>query len=249
MSRIIAIASGKGGVGKTTITANLAAALAKMDRNVIAVDGNIGTANLGIHLGVPLFPVTLQDVLKRDSKLRDALYFHKAGFRVLPANVSLKKAINPKSHQFMNLFYKLVNDADYVLIDCPPGIGQETRNVIEACDELITITNPEVPAMTDAVKLGAVSEQIGTKNIGVVINRINRHKHEINLDVATRFLGMNVIGKIREDKHVAKSTAFREPVITYKPGSRASKQIMELASVICGKPVPKQKFSLFSKLR
>ena len=69
------------------------------------------------------------------------------------------------------------------------------------------------------------------------------------MDVASRFLGMNVIGKIHEDKHVAKATAFREPVITHKPNSRASKQIMELASFICGKPVPKQRFSLFHKLR
>ncbi|MBU0530150.1 MAG: cell division ATPase MinD [Candidatus Aenigmatarchaeota archaeon] len=249
MTRIIAIASGKGGVGKTTITANLAAALTRMRRSVIAIDGNLGTANLGMHLGIPLYPITLHDVLRKDFHARDALYKHRDGFRVIPADISLRKFIDVKTHHFMDVFYKFVGDAEYVLIDCPPGVGREARAVIEACDELLTITNPEMTALTDAVKIEAVAADVGTRNIGVVINRVNRHRHEVNLDVATRFLGMHVIGKIHEDNHMTRATAYRRTVVTHKPNARSSRQLMELASLLTGNPIPKKRFSLFSKLR
>src|SRR4030042_2598470 len=95
MTRIITIASGKGGVGKTTLVSNLAAALAGFKKSVIAVDGNLTTANLGIHLGIPLYPVTLQDVLNGKARLKDALYYHDSGFRVLPADVSIEKLLSP----------------------------------------------------------------------------------------------------------------------------------------------------------
>jgi len=247
MTRIIAIASGKGGVGKTTLTANLAAAFAQLQKSVIAIDGNLGTANLGMHLGVPLYPVTLQDVLMRKARLSDAIFYHKSGFRVLPADVSLRKAIDPKSHHFMNVFYKLVGDADVVLIDCPPGVGAETKAVIEACDEVITVTNPEIPAMTDAVKLEAVAAEVGTANTGAIINRIKRHKHEIDVGVAERFLGMFVLGHVHEDRHVSRATYEREPVITHKPNSRAARQIMDIAMRMTGKPVEKKRFNWFRR--
>ena len=249
MSRIIAIASGKGGVGKTTLTANLAAALTQMGKRVIAVDGNIGTANLGIHLGIPMFPVTLQDVFRNKSLLKDAMYYHKSGFRVLPADVSLSKIISPRSHHFMNVFYKLVADADFVLIDCPPGIGSETQAVVEASDELITITNPEIPAMTDAVKLEAVAADVGTTNIGVILNRVKRHKHEMDTERAARFLGMKVIGCVHEDHNISRATAYREPVIMHRPSAKASKQIMEVAAYLIGKEIPRKRFDFFNRLR
>ena len=89
MTRIITVASGKGGVGKTTLVSNLATALANFKKSVIAVDGNLTTPNLGLHLGIPLYPVTLQDVLNGHSSLNEALYYHPAGFTVLAGLVGV----------------------------------------------------------------------------------------------------------------------------------------------------------------
>ncbi|MFH1978178.1 MAG: cell division ATPase MinD [Candidatus Aenigmatarchaeota archaeon] len=248
MTRIIAIASGKGGVGKTTMTANLAAALSKFNKSVIAVDGNLTTSNLGIHLGIPLYPITLQDVIQRKSRVEEAIYFHKSGFRVLPSDVSLTKIINPRSHDFIDLFYKLVGSADIVLIDVAAGLGSEALAVLDAADELITITNPELSAITDALKLGKLAEKMGTKNIGVVINRFKKHPHDIHhLDVKD-FLGMNVLGTVREDRKISRATHEKEPIITREPNSRAAQEIMAIAAKIAGVEF-KPKTGFFSWLR
>jgi len=248
MTRIIAIASGKGGVGKTTMTANLSAALAKFNKSTIAVDCNLTTSNLGLHLGIPLYPITLQDILKKKSRVQEAVYFHKAGFRVLPSDISLTKIIKPRAHDFVDVFYKLVGDADFVLIDVAAGLGSEALAVVDASDELITVTNPEMPAMTDALKLGKLAESMGTKNLGVIINRIKKHPHDVHQVDVENFLEMNVLGTVREDRRLSKATAEREPVITHNPKSRAAQEILAIAAKIAGIEY-KPKIGLFSWLR
>src|SRR4030042_955156 len=144
MTRVITIGSGKGGVGKTTLVSTLAAALAGFKKSVIAVDGNLTTANLGIHLGIPLYPVTLQDVLNGKAKLNDALYYHPAGFTVLPADISLRKLRLADSRELVDVFYKLVGSCDFILVDSAAGLGKEALSALEAADETIIVTNPEL---------------------------------------------------------------------------------------------------------
>ncbi|MHA2065763.1 MAG: AAA family ATPase, partial [Candidatus Thorarchaeota archaeon] len=91
MTRIICVASGKGGVGKTTVVANLAAGLAEFSKSVLVVDANTTTPNLGMHLGLSFYPGSLQDVLNRSIRAKDAMYFHESGFRVIPSDISLEK--------------------------------------------------------------------------------------------------------------------------------------------------------------
>ena len=234
MTRIIAVASGKGGVGKTTVVSNLAAALAHFRKSVVAIDANLTTSNLGLHLGIPLYPVTLNDVLNGRAKVKDALYYHSAGFRVIPGDVSLTKLMVPQSSKLLDVFYKLAGDADFVLIDTAAGLGREAQTTIKAADEMITVTNPEMPALTDALKLSKIARGFETDNVGVIINRIKNMPHEVPAERIEEFLGLPIIGKIHEDHNVGKSIASRQPVVLYRPNSISAQQIKAMAAALIG---------------
>jgi septum site-determining protein MinD len=234
MTRIIAVASGKGGVGKTTLVSNLSAALAHFGKSVVAVDANITTSNLGIHLGIPLYPVTIQDVLNGRAHLRDAVYNHKSGFRVVPADISLRKTTKLSPHNLMDTLYKFAGNSDFVLIDTAAGIGKEARMSIEAADEMLTVTNPEMPALTDALKLSRVAEQAGTKNIGAVLNRVRGDAHEVSQERAENFLGFPIIANIPEDHAVRKSIHQKVPAVTMHPDAAASHEFKRLAALLSG---------------
>lgn len=252
MTRIITVASGKGGVGKTTFVSNLATALASFKKSVIAVDGNLTTANLGIHLGIPLYPVTLQDVLNGDARLNDALYYHPAGFTVLPADISLKKLRLADTHELVDVFYKLVGGCDFIIVDAAAGLSKEALSAVEAADELITITNPELPALTDALKLGNLAEKYGTHNLGVVVNRVRGKDHEFSMEAVENFLEMPILGKIPEDDAVGRSIAKKRPVVAHSPGSPASQHVMSIAARIIGedyKPKSNLSYRLFNWLK
>jgi septum site-determining protein MinD len=234
MTRIIAVASGKGGVGKTTVVSNLAAALSHFRKSVVAIDANLTTSNLGLHLGIPLYPVTLNDVLNGRARVKDALYYHSAGFRVIPGDVSLSRLMVPQSNKLLDVFYKLAGDADFVLIDTAAGLGKEAQTTIKAADEVITVTNPEMPALTDALKLSKVASDFETDNLGVIVNRIKNMPHEVPVHRIEEFLGLPIIGKIYEDHNVGKSIASRQPVVLYRPNSIASQQIKAIAARLIG---------------
>ncbi|NIO21475.1 MAG: P-loop NTPase [Candidatus Aenigmarchaeota archaeon] len=245
MTRIITIASGKGGVGKTTIVANLATALALYGKSVVALDANLTTSNLGLHLGIHLYPKTLHDVLEGKAGIQDATYQHKTGFRVVPADISLRKMRNIKSDDFVNVFYKLMEGTDFILIDSAAGLGKEAQSSIEAADELITVTNPELPAVTDAMKLGLLAEKFETHNLGVVVNRIKRESHEVPIEHIEEMLGVPVIGRIPEDREVRKSIALKEPIVYHNPRSHAAQHIRSIAAGLIGEEyTPRKPWSL-----
>ena len=234
MTRIIAIASGKGGVGKTTTVANIASALAQMGQDVVAVDGNITTSNLGIHLGIPLYPVTIQSVLEGEARPKDALYSHSAGFRILPADVSISKYLTARPNDLMDVFYNIPG-ADFILIDTSAGLGRETLSALESVDQVLTVTNLDLPALTDALKLAEFAESFGTVNLGVVVNRYKRRGYEIKPQEASDFLDLPLMGLVPEDENVKKSLVYKTPVVNYRPRSPASREFFNIASRISGR--------------
>ncbi|MBU0952826.1 MAG: cell division ATPase MinD [Nanoarchaeota archaeon] len=235
MARFITIASAKGGVGKTTFVSNLATALAQQGKRVIAIDSNLTTSNLGLHLGIPLYPHTLQDVLKGRISPGKALYTHSAGFRVLPADISMRQIMVPRASRLLNVLSRL-DQADFVLIDAAAGLGREALAAVEAGDELITVTTPELPALTDALKVIKFADRFSTINLGVVINRVAKERHEYSQEEVEEFLGVPVISSIPEDPAVRRAIANKTPVVLYHPHAKASRRYHHIATQLTGVP-------------
>ena len=179
MKKIIVITSGKGGVGKTTTAINLGAAINHFNKEALIVDGNLSTPNLGVCLGSPEVPVNLNHVLLNKADLDEAVYEHESGIKVIPSSLSiteLKKIKPEKINDFKKDFKKI---SDYVIVDSAAGLGNEAVSTIELADEIIIITNPEIPAITDALKTIKIAEKMKKPVIGVIITKVRKDDIEM----------------------------------------------------------------------
>ena len=234
MARVISIISGKGGVGKTTTAVNLGASLVEMGRDVTIIDGNLTTPNLSLHLGIPLYPITLHDVLKGKAYLTEAIYIHPSGIKVIPASLSVDALRGLKPKKLQNIIRTLSGKNGIVLIDSAAGLGREAHASILSSDELIIVTNPELTAVTDALRTIKVAEKEGNKILGIVVNKIKGYKHELSIDEIQSMLEVPVIGVVPEDKKVKESIALKTPVVHFYPAARVSKEFKKIAHYIEG---------------
>lgn len=234
MTRIISVVAGKGGVGKTFLTSNLGIALTELGKDVIAIDSNLTTPNLGIHLGVPFYPVTLQDVIKTKAKAHEALYRHPSGLRVLPAGIGINdlRSVDPKGVQ--NVVLDLLGRSEIMLIDSAAGLGKEALTALETGDEALFVVNPELPSVVDALKAAKIADQLGTKKLGVVVNRNRGYKYELTNAEIYSMLNMPVIANLPDDRYVSESIATRTPFIHHKPNNHLSHEIRSLAAKLVG---------------
>jgi len=230
----MAILGGKGGVGKSTLTANLGIAMADFGANVIAIDANLTTPNLGMHLGIPLYPKTMHDVLKGRVAITDAIYRHSSGLRVIPAGISLEdlRGVDPK--ELSTHLLDLVGIVDHILLDASAGLGREAIAAQESADETLLITTPDMPSVTDALKASKIGEQLGTRTLGVVVNRITGRKHEMTYDEIATMIDARIVAEIPEDPVVAEAIAARTPIVHHRPRSPAAQEIKRLAAYILG---------------
>lgn len=234
MSKLIVITSGKGGVGKTTTAINLAAAFNYFGKEVLVIDGNLSTPNVGIHLNSPEAPVNLNHVLNGRADLFEAVYEHESGFKILPSSISIKehKKTNPgKMKKFKDDFKKI---SDWVIVDCAAGLGDEASSAIEIADELIVITNPEMPALTDALKAIKFAEEMGKKTKGIIVTRVRKDNIELDPDVVKDMLESDILGMIPEDDFVKKSIRDKHPVVYRYPSSNAARAYKEIVASILG---------------
>ena len=236
MTRIISVVSGKGGVGKTTLVSNLGAALVKRGKNIIILDGNVTTPNLSFHLGIPLYPITLHDVLKKKMPIESAIYHHESGLKIIPASLSYEAVKEVDMDRFQAVLLKLLGKADIVIVDSAAGLGKEALSAINVADDLIVITNPDLPSVTDALKTIKIAEEKGTRILGVVVNRIKNLKHEMSLNEIKSILEVPIIAAVPEDLAIPRSIAKRMPAVHHKPNSRASLEFHRLAARILGEP-------------
>lgn len=248
MTRVVTVTSAKGGVGKTTMTSNLGLALTQLGKSVIILDGNLTTPNLGLHLGISLFPKTLHDVLKNKAQIQEAVYTHPSGLRVIPAGLSLDdlRGINPK--EFSRVISQLMGAAEIVIIDSAAGIGKETMLSLEVADDVIVVTNPELPAVTDALKIIKLSQELGAHLAGVVVNRRTGAKHELTNREIEAMLELPIVAEIPEDVHVPQAIAAKTPVVHHKPHAPSSHKIRKLAADLIGVEAMHPKKNLWQKI-
>ncbi|MBD3155448.1 MAG: P-loop NTPase [Candidatus Aenigmarchaeota archaeon] len=251
MTRLIVITSGKGGVGKTTLTSNLAAALTDFGQEVIALDGNLTTPNLGIHVGLHLPKNTIHDVLKSETRLRDAIYPHSYGFGVIPASLGLNDLKDVDITRLPEVTFSLLGRADYVIVDSSAGIGKEALSALSAGDETIIVTNPNLPAVADALKMVKLAEKTEINVLGVVVNRVTGEEHELTKHQISDLLGVPVLAEVPEDNSIPHSISQKQPLVAYNPEAPASIEIKKLAANLTGRkyePPPKEKPGFFSRV-
>ena len=235
MVRIIGIVSGKGGVGKTTIGLNIGAALAHhFKKNVTIVDCNVTTSHLGLYLGMYYCPITLNKVLRGEYTAEEAVQHHHTGLNVIPASLSLSDLEGIDVTEIRNSIKSIFDKNDIILLDGSPGLGREAIATLRASDEILYVTNPYIPFAMDIVRNQEIVNEIGVKPLGIVLNMIHNKKYEMNTKEIEELTRLPVISKIPFDRNVHKSLALKTPVVTYKPYTAASREIIKLSSSLVG---------------
>lgn len=234
MKKLIVITSGKGGVGKTTTAINLGAAINSFGKDVLVIDGNLSTPNIGIHLNSPEVPINLNHVLLRKAEPYEAVYEHESGMKIMPSSLSLRelRKIKPERIQdFTNEFKKI---ADYVIVDSSAGLGNEAIAVMKMADELIIVTNPEIAAITDALKTVKLAQQMKIPILGTIVTRVRRDDIEMQPDTVKEMLEVPILGMIPEDSVIRKSLSLKDAVVHTHPGSKPARAYKEIAAKIIG---------------
>ncbi|MFA7707776.1 MAG: cell division ATPase MinD [Candidatus Pacearchaeota archaeon] len=237
MAKVYAIISGKGGVGKTTTTINLGVSLNHLGENVIIIDANLTTPNIGIHLGAPIVPTTLNHVLNNQAKLEDAIYEHESGTRIMPASLSLKETEKLKYSRLSDVTKKLRKITNHVLIDCAAGLGEEARAAIASADEIIIVTNPEMAAVTDALKTIKLAEEMHKPVKGVIVTRYRGNKTDMSISNIKEMLETELLGIIPEEDSIRESQVMKNAVMYTHPKSQATKTYLNTSKRFLGEDI------------
>ena len=242
-ARVIVITSGKGGVGKTTTTANIGAALADKGHKVLLIDTDIGLRNLDVVMGLENRIVyDLIDVIEGRCRVSQALIKDKRcqNLVLLPA-AQIRDKNDVNTEQMKELIFSLKESFDYILIDCPAGIEQGFKNAIAAADEAVVVTTPEVSATRDADRIIGLLEAAGIKSPRIVVNRLRidmvKDKNMLSVEDILDILAVKLLGVVPDDETVVISTNKGEPLV-YKGDSLAAKAFKNIASRIEGVEVP-----------
>ncbi len=261
MGEAIVITSGKGGVGKTTTTANIGTALALAGKRVCLVDTDIGLRNLDVIMGLEnriiydLVDVaegrcTIPKALVKDKRFDDKLY-------LLPAaQTTDKSAVTPE--QMKEIIYALKQDYDYILIDCPAGIEQGYKNAVAGADQAIVVTTPEISAVRDADRIiGLLEKEEGVAPPRLIVNRIRSHMIKngdmLGINEIAVHLSIDLLGVIADDENVIRSSNNGEPIVM-EPTGKASIAYRNIARRILGESVPLQSLEeeekgMFTKIK
>lgn len=258
MGEAIVVTSGKGGVGKTTSSANIATALAMLGKKVCMVDTDIGLRNLDVVMGLENRIIfDLVDVAEGRCRLQQALVKDKRfdELYLLPAAQTKDKLV-VEPEDIKKMILDLKKDFDYVVIDCPAGIEQGFKNAVAGADQAIVVTTPENAAVRDADRIIGLLDKEGIKSPKLVINRarVNMMKKGdmLDIDEICAVLAIDLLGIVPDDEMVIKSANAGEPTVM-DPHSKASIAYRNIARRILGDSVPlmalEEKSGIFSKVK
>lgn len=242
MSEVIVITSGKGGVGKTTTTANIGTGLALLGFRVVLIDTDIGLRNLDVVMGLENRIIyNLVDVVEGNCRMKQALIKDKRypNLSLLPsAQTRDKTSVNPE--QMMKLVDDLREDFDYILLDCPAGIEQGFQNAISGADRALVVTTPEVSAIRDADRIIGLLEAAEMGEIDLIVNRIRmdmvRRGDMMSIEDVMDILAVNMIGAVPDDEDIVVSTNQGDPLVGTQ--SLAGQAYLNICKRVTGEAVP-----------
>jgi septum site-determining protein MinD len=237
MAKVYAILSGKGGVGKTTTAVNIGICLNHLGESVIVVDANLTTPNIGIHLGAPIVPLTLNHVLNNQAEIEDAIYEHESGTKIMPASLSLKETEKINYKKLIEIAKKLKKISNHVIMDAAAGLGEEAKSAMYAADEIIIVTNPEMTAVTDALKTIKLAEEMNKKVLGVIITRYQGKKVDMPISNIRDMLEVPILGIIPEEDSIKESHIMKNSVIYTHPKSSAARTYFNTTKRILGEDI------------
>ncbi len=238
--RSISVCSGKGGTGKTTLTANLGVSLASLGRKVVIMDADLAMANLSIVMGLRKCDVTLFDVLKGEAEIGQALY-ENYGVKVLPTGFRFEDVQEMlgkvRRERVEEVVRELLSRTEILLIDAPAGIQEATIFSLAASRETIAVSLPSYPSLVDCYKTVRLANLLRTWPRGLVLNRVggeylDRSEVQAFMDRAVK--GIPILAEIPEDPKVREAEMEGVPAVVYEPSSPASQAIRHLASVVAG---------------
>ena len=243
MSKVIVITSGKGGVGKTTSTANLGTALSLEGKRTIVIDADIGLRNLDVVMGLENRIVyDLVDIVEERCKYKQAMIKDKSfeNLYLIPAAQTRDKdSVSPE--QMKKLCDTLREEFDFILIDCPAGIENGFKNAIAGADEAIVVTTPEVSAVRDADRIIGLLEASEIHNPKLIINRLKidmvQRGDMMNIDDILDILAIDLIGVVPDDENIVISTNRGEPAVTNQK-SLAGQAYRNISKRIQGEEIP-----------
>ena len=255
MTRVLGVVSGKGGVGKTTTSVNLAYALRNLNQKVILVDCNLSTPHMSYYLGTTDYKYTLNDVSLGRVNIMSALHTYD-GIRHIPASLNLKDLVGLDPTKIKKHLKSLMvpSKVDFIILDSAPGLGREAVSVLDTANEIVFVTTPYVPMLNDVIRCKSVlTEMQGGKTLHLVLNMVTGEKHEIHYKTIADVVDIPIVGQIPYDKGVLHSLSFKSPIVTYKPDSFASIGFMQLASTLLNKefrvPAKYKLYQLFNKVK
>ena len=242
MGEVIVITSGKGGVGKTTSSANIGTGLAKLNKKVVLIDTDIGLRNLDVVLGLENRIVyNLVDVIEGNCKIKQALIRDKRyeNLFLLPAaQTKDKTSVTPE--QMKKLTDELKQDYDYIILDCPAGIEQGFKNAIAGADRALVVTTPEVSAVRDADRIIGLLEANEIKKTHLIVNRLRpdmvKRGDMMSSDDVIDILAIELIGQVPDDESIVVATNNGEPLVG--DNSLAGQAYMNICRRITGEQVP-----------
>lgn len=194
------------------------------------LDSDVTTGNLELILGMEGKAVTLSDVLSGEADMQEAIYEDPRGIKVIPAGLSLEALENVEMGRLKQALKSISLQTDIILVDAPAGLGKDALAAISASEEMILVTTPEVPALSDALKTKLVASMLGVDVLGVVINRERNDNTLLSTKEIEIILKIPVLVKIPEDIEVSRSAAFAQPFVLKNPNSNIYNSIMQLGA-------------------
>ncbi|VVB65473.1 Iron-sulfur cluster carrier protein [Candidatus Gugararchaeum adminiculabundum] len=232
--RVVGIVSGKGGVGKSTISVNLSALMSEHNLSILLIDSDIGNPCVGVHLGIWQHTAGLQDALAGKAKPEQLIISHPAtGIRVLPASLQYKHA----SMDNLKDIVSKIEGFEIIVIDSPPGITEEVEAIIDACTDLVVVTTADLPSVSSATKIVELARGKNKHVIGIALNRVISKKYELHPREIEAMTDCRLLTIIPEDRAVPESIGAGIPLVLYRRSSDASLKMVELAgqvSAYCG---------------